>query len=177
MMDYGEYGRALFLAAEEAGRIEEIALDIKAAGAAVEENPDYVKLLDTPAVSKAEKHALIDGAFSSLDEYCVNFLKLLSDKCIFFSLGEAVKAFCLLYDEHHNIERVEAVTARPMTAEQLAAMKEKIDKMTLKCAVITNTVDPSVLGGVAIRYSGVQLDGTVKRRLDDLAKSLEKTVI
>jgi F0F1-type ATP synthase delta subunit len=34
-----------------------------------------------------------------------------------------------------------------------------------------------VLGGVAIRYSGVQLDGTVKRRLDDLAKSLEKTVI
>lgn len=177
MRGYGEYGRALFLAAEEAGRVEEISLDIKAAQAAVRENPDYVKLLDTPAVSRGEKHALIDEAFSALDGYCVNFLKLLCDKCIFFSLHEAVEEFSLLYDEYHNIERVEAVTARPMTEAQLAAMKEKIDKMTGKCAVITNTVDASVLGGVALRYSGVQLDGTIKRRLDDLAKSLEKTVI
>jgi F-type H+-transporting ATPase subunit delta len=56
-------------------------------------------------------------------------------------------------------------------------MKEKLAKMTGKTIIIKNTVDKSILGGVKLRYSGIQLDGSVKTRLDTFEKSLKNTVI
>ena len=49
--------------------------------------------------------------------------------------------------------------------------------MTGKQVVLVNQVDPSVLGGIAVRYSGKQLDGTLRRRLDELEAGLKNTVI
>ena len=46
-----------------------------------------------------------------------------------------------------------------------------------KTIILTNTVDPSILGGVKLRYLGVQLDGSVKTRLDKFEDALKNTVI
>ena len=45
--------------------------------------------------------------------------------------------------------------------------------MTGKKIILKNTVKPEILGGVMLRYSGIQLDGSVKARLDGFAKSLK----
>ena len=64
-----------------------------------------------------------------------------------------------------------------MTKTQLDAMKAKLAKITGKHIIIKNTVDPTILGGVKIRYSGIQLDGSVKTRLDKFEEGLKNTVI
>ena len=92
-------------------------------------------------------------------------------------ISSAVKAFCEDYDRTRGIERVEAVTAIAMSEEQLAAMKAKLEKITGKTIVIKSTVDPSILGGVKLRYMGVQLDGSVKTKLDSFSEALSNTVI
>ena len=45
--------------------------------------------------------------------------------------------------------------------------------MTGKKIILTNTVKPEILGGVMLRYSGIQLDGSVKSRLDAFSRSLK----
>ena len=80
MINAKEYGRALFMLAEESGRTERIFSDVGIAQEAFEQNPDYVKLLDTPALSKEEKLALIDKAFKPLDEFTVNLIKILCER-------------------------------------------------------------------------------------------------
>ena len=45
--------------------------------------------------------------------------------------------------------------------------------MTGKKIILKNTVKPEILGGVMLRYSGIQLDGSVKSRLDAFERSLK----
>lgn len=172
-----EYAKALFLLSEEDENSDTMLSDVKLVSQIFSENPDYVRLLDTPAISKNEKLVLIDEAFSPIIPNLKNLLKMLSEKHIVFSFSEIEKGFVALYNESRGIEHVEAVTAVPMSDAQVKKMKEKLAKMTGKTIIIKNTVDKNILGGVKLRYSGIQLDGSLKTRLDSFEKSLKNTVI
>ena len=123
------------------------------------ENPKYKNILDTPALSKAERLMLIDEAFSSFEEHTKNFLKILSERHGIYSFDKIADAFSTLYDESCGIERVEAVSAVKMTEGQIAALKTKLEELTGKTIVINNTVDASIIAGMKLRYSGKQIDG------------------
>lgn len=177
MTDAKEYGKALFLLTEEEGTTDIVLADLHVAKDAILQNPQYEKLLDTPALAKSEKIALIDQAFSSLDGIFVNFLKILCEKRAVHLLPKAADVYFSLYDESRGIERVEAVTAVAMTQAQIAAMTKKLESQTGKKIIIKNTIDKTILGGVKLRYAGIQLDGSVQKRLENFEKSLKNIVI
>ena len=177
MIDAMEYAKALFLLTEEEKTTDTVAGELQTVKTLLCENPRYIKLLDTPALAKEEKLALIDKAFASLREELLNFIKILCEKHAVYLLPRAADAYAALYDEARGIERVEAVTAVPMKKAQIDAMAKKLAFMTGKTVIIRNTVDPAVLGGVILRYAGKQLDGSLKARLDAFEKSLKELVI
>ncbi len=172
-----EYGKALFLLTEEEGNTETAMQDLLLVQTAMREHPNYEKLLDTPALSAETRLQMIDEAFASIDANVKNLLKILTEKHAAHVWNEVTKTFSALYDEARGILRVKAITAVPMTEKQLEAMREKLAKQTGKEILIENTVDPAILGGVTLRYAGIQLDGSVKTRLDTLEKSLKGMVI
>ena len=177
MTDAKEYGLALFALAEESGRVEAILGDLKTICGVFRDTPEYKKLLDTPAIPKNERLALVNEAFTSVDEYALNTLKILCERRsarLFESVAEAFEAE---YDRVRGIERVTAVTAVAMSDGQIAALTSKLEKITGKTVIVKNTVDPSILGGVKLRYMGIQLDGSIKTRLDSFSESLSNTVI
>lgn len=177
MVNASEYGRALFMLTEETARTESTVSDIKAVQKVLSENPEYVKLLDTPALSKEEKLLLIDKAFKQVDTYLLNLIKILCENHSVYMFGKTAETFFDLYDEARGIERVEAVTAVPLSEEQKKKLASKLAAITGKQIIIKNTVSKEILGGIQIRYSGKQIDGSVKTRLDSFEKSLKKIVI
>ena len=177
MTDAKEYARALFELAEECGKTEAVMSDLAIIDSAFSQNPDYRNLLDTPALKKDEKLALIDEAFSGLDGYAVNLLKILCERHSAHLFPKIKTEADKLYDESRGIERVEAVTAISMTDEQIEAITKKLEAITSKTVIVNNKVDKSILGGVILRYSGTQLDGSIKTRLEDLRKSLSNIII
>ena len=172
-----EYAKALFMLAEEEGTSEKVLLDLRTAVAAIEENKSYLELLDTPALPKEEKLKLVDEAFVSLSESVINLIKILCEKRSSRLLPDILKEYEKLNDEKFGILRVEAVSARPMTKEQISSLKEKLEKEKNKTVVITNTVNPEILGGLKLRFSGIQLDGSLKTRLDKLEASLKNVIV
>ena len=172
-----EYGRALFMLACELGALEDIKNDALTVKTVLEENPEYRNLLDTPAISKEEKLSLAEGAFGGL-HFCVsNLVKILSERHSVRAFSEVYATYLSLYNEHLGIEEVEAVTAVAMSEGQLEALKAKLVTETGKKIIIKNTVDPSILGGVKLRYSGKQIDGSVKTRLDAFSESLKNIIV
>ncbi len=172
-----EYGKALFLITEEDGTTEKVIYDVKIARSVFADNPDYAKLLDTPSLTKDERVGLVDKAFSGLDESLKNLIKIVTEKRHAHEFSKIADAYLSLYDESRGILRVEAVTAVPITREQSEALTKKVGALTGKTAILKNTVDPSILGGVKLRYGGTQLDGSVKTRLDKFEAALRETVI
>lgn len=177
MINANEYAKALFELTEELGTTEAVRDDVITARSAFSENSEYARLLDTPALKKEERMALIDRAFSSLDEMLVNLIKIVAEARQCFAIDKIFSAYLEKYDLSRGIERVTAITARAMSGEQIAAMTEKLEKITGSTVVIKNEVDPEILGGVKLRYMGRQLDGSLKNRLDGFERKLSVLVL
>lgn len=177
MTDAREYGKALFLITEEDGVTDKVIEDIKLVCSVFKENPDYSKLLNTPAIPKEKRTELLDSAFSSIDGRLLNLIKILCEKRATQLFDKAMDAFFDLYNESRGILEVEAVTAIALTNSQMEAIKAKLASLLNKTIILKNKIDKSTLGGVKLRYSGIQLDGSIKTRLDSFESTLRKTVI
>ncbi len=177
MTDANEYGKALFLITEEDAVSDKVLADVRTANSIFSKNPDYVKLLSSPAVPKEERVELVGKAFSELDWRLVNLLKILTERREVNLFSKVAESYGNLYDQSRGIVRVEAVTAIPLSKEQSDKLTLKLSRELGKTVIIRNTVDHSILGGMKLRYSGVQLDGSVRTRLDKFEEALKNTVI
>ena len=171
------YGEALFSLAEELGETEQVKSDIQTLLAVIDASPEYLKMLDSPALSREERLALIDGSLSSLNKSLVNMTKLLTEKRLAHTVPKVLEHFVRTYEKSRGIERVEVISAIPLSESQTAKLKAKLEGITKKQIIISNTHDPALLGGMKLRYMGLELDGSIKTKLDGFEKSLSELVI
>ena len=142
------------------------------------ENPDYVKLLSEPSIPKEERTKLLDTAFGTeAERYLVNFLKLLCERGILGEYSGCCEEFTRRYNVDHNIATAVVTSAVALTDEQMAALKDKLEKISGKTVTLTQKTDPTVLAGLKVELEGRQLDGTVKSRLDDLSRKLNELIV
>ncbi len=177
MINAYEYGKALFELASEQNMAEEMLTELVVVADILKENPDYVTLLDTPAIAANEKPQLIDEAFGSCHVYVRDFIKILSAGKAVSQLKACVETYSKLLDESLGILRAEVVTAVAMTESQCSRMAEKLSVMTDKRIVLTNHVDAAVIGGVILNFDGTRLDGSIRSKLDGLKKELKNAHI
>lgn len=177
MIDAADYGKALFELAMETGAAERVFEELALVCRALRENPAYVTLLDTPAVNTEEKLCLIRKAFGNVEPILLNFLSILCEKRSVYQLPACAGAYNKLYDEARNILRATAITARPMSGKQELALKEKLRRLTGKTVILENQTDAGLIGGITLRYGGVQLDDSIRSRLDKLQRSLSQTIV
>lgn len=168
-----EYGGALYqLAAEE--HCEDDVLDsVDGMLESFRGIPEYPALLQDPALPKDERLALLDEAFGgSVHPYALNFVKILCEARALSMLSGCEKAYRALLYEARGILPATASSAVPLTAQQTAALQAKLEQITGKHVLLETKVDPSLLGGVKVRYEGKELDGTVQGRMETLRRAL-----
>ena len=175
MIDAYAYGKALYELAAEEGRSEEIGAELRLIASAMEQG--YVNLMDSPAVSKEEKCGLLRSAFGKADQLLQNFLFILCEKRAFYRFSACVAAYFSAMDEAMNILRATAITARPMEERQKEALRRKLSELTGKQVCLETQIDAELIGGIRLRYEGVQLDGSLRSRLDALRRNLADAIV
>lgn len=175
--DAKNFGDALFMLAEELEQTDEVKLDFSTLCESIKQNPSFLNLLDNPAISREERVALVDSTFGSLNKNLVNMTKILAERRLVYLIFKIRDAYMSAYDISRGIERVEAISIIPLTESQTEKLQRKLEKITGKQIIVTNTIDPSILGGMKLRYEGVQIDGSVKTKLDKFEQSLKDLVI
>lgn len=177
MIDAASYGKALFELAAENGNDTLVAEQLAVVRTALEETPAYITLLDTPAVSSEEKCAMLRQAFGKMDTMLLNFLCILGEKRAFSQFRACESAYRACYDEAHDLLRATAITALPMKKRQEKALTERLAEITGKTILLECRVEPSLIGGITLRYGGVQLDDSIRGRLETMRRSLGKTIV
>lgn len=177
MIDAVGYGKALYELAGEVGKEDLLRQQLSVICEAVEAQPAYMNLMDTPALGSGEKCGLIQEAFAGSEELLRNFLCILCEKRAFYTLPACKKVYDNAYDEAHAIVRATALTAIPMEDRQKEALVKKLSAMTGKTVELENRIDPDLIGGIRLRYGGVQLDDTIASRLDTLRKALAEAIV
>lgn len=177
MIDAAAFGKALFEIAEEQGTADRIREELSVIRHVLQEQPDYVSLLDTPALAAEEKLRLLQESFGTAEPMLRNFLCLLCEKRAIHQFTACATAFDRCYDTARGILRAMAITAVPMAPRQTAALRDRLEAITGKTVLLTNATDPDLIGGISLRYGGVQLDDSIRTRLDDLRRRLSDTIV
>ena len=172
------YGESLYELAKEENLTQEIGGQLKVLQQCFREEPDFVRLLSSPNLTKAERCQILDDSFrGKIDLYVLNFLKILTEKGYMRHFPHCCDAYRECYNRDHGILVVTAVTAVPLTAAQQTKLTDKLSGITGKTIDLHNRVDPDVLGGVRLDYGGKRLDDTVAHRLDAVRDLLKNTVL
>lgn len=172
------YGLALYDLAKSEDLTEQILKELTVLRQSFEEEPDFLKLLNTPALSKQERCDILDASFrGKLQPYLLNFLKILTEKGYIRHFSHCCDAYRDQYNRDQGILPVTVVTAVPMTDAQQKRLKEKLEALTEKTVELHSRIDPSCLGGVRLDYDGKRVDDTVSHRLDAVRTLLKNTVL
>ena len=172
------YGTSLFDLAQEEGKVKDYMAELAAIRNAVSENPELISLLASRAVTKQERLTVLDTCFGGRTEpYILNFMKILCQNEAIRELTGCIRQFELLFHEACGILEVKAVSAVPLSPTLRKKLEDKLSAMTEKTVSVRYAVDPSVLGGMRLEMNGTELDGSVRRRLDEIAKVLANLTI
>lgn len=172
------YGDALYDLARDEGLDKATLAELTNLSAAFGENPDYLKLLSTPSLPKEERCRLLDEAFrGKVQPYVLNFMKILTENGYIRQFDGCVQQFRSRYHADNGILPVSCVSAVALSPALQEKLTKKLASVTGKQIELTCTVDPQILGGLRLDYGGIQLDGTVRHRLDQLRATLSQTVL
>lgn len=142
------------------------------------EEPGFLKLLNAPTLTKQERCQILDDSFrGTVHPYVLNFLKILTEKGHIRHFPDCVSAYRESYCRDNDILPVKAVTAVPLTADQLTRLTRKLTSLTGKTIELRNHIDPAVIGGVRLDHDGKRLDDTVSHRLESIGSLLKNTVL
>ena len=166
------YATALYEAATEAGRTEQVRKDLGAFAQAVEASEELHHLLVTEEISNPKKKDILLELTEGGDEFVRNLLRLLVDKSRETEAAAIHRAFVALVERAQGLVHVEVATAVPMTAPLQEALREKIASSLGKTVELKLSVDEELLGGLRLRIGDRVADASVRHRLERLRESL-----
>ena len=172
------YGESLYSLAAEENLTKAILDELMVLKQSFAEEPDFIRLLNAPNLSKAERCAILDNSFrSKLHPYVLNFMKILTEKGYMRHFADCCDAYRNCYNRDNGILVVTAVSAIPLTAAQEEKLRQKLASITGKTIELVSKVDPDCYGGLRLSYDGKSIDDTVAHRLDAMRSLLKNTVL
>ena len=168
-----KYAQALFELAQENNMLDQVQQELAMVDETVTQYPDLGKLLYHPLVPAAVKKDTVQKIFAaSVHEYVLHFLLLLVDKRRENYLSSIYHTFLNLVDEAKNIVTAQAVAALPLSTAQVQALQDRLSAVTGRQIRLEVSVDPRLIGGVAVKLGDKLIDGSVRRRLRTLEQAL-----
>ena len=172
------YGQALYDLARDEGLSQSILAELTALDKSLNAEPGFIQLLSSPNIPKEERVRILDDSFrGKLHPYVLNFLKILTEKGYIRHFSGCCKMYRQQYNRDNGIVPVTAYTAIALSAELRRKLTDKLSAVTGKAIELECRLDPEALGGVRLDFDGKQVDGPVRRRLEDIRGILKNTVL
>jgi F-type H+-transporting ATPase subunit delta len=163
------YATAVFQLAQQNGNIPTVQHDLHTFVAALDADETVRKFFRSPVVDRKEKETIVGQAFSRLDPVALHTILLLIRKRRENMVETIVEQFDLLEREARGAQELRVVSARPLAQGELDALVQRLAAAYKTTFDVTQSVDPSLIGGIRITMGDRQIDGTIAGRLDDIA--------
>jgi len=166
------YATALYQAAKEEGRVEQVRRDLCEFAQAVDSSPELKRLLRAEEITDLKKTQVLMELTEGGDELVRNLLRVMVDKNRENEVPATYRAFIGLVEQAQGLVHVEVVSAVPMPENLQQVLKKKIETSLKKTVELTLTVDKEILGGLRLRIGDRVADASVSHRLEQLREML-----
>jgi F-type H+-transporting ATPase subunit delta len=168
------YSVALERAAESRGQADAVLDELnELVDGVFREQPDLGHFLGSPAVQTAVKEDAIRRALGGkASDLLLDFLLVLNRQGRLDRLRAIAFNYRILRDQKNRRARVFVRTAKPLTDDQQAQIRDMASRALGLEPVLEVTVDPDLLGGLVIRYRDRVFDGSVRTQLNNIRTQL-----
>ena len=166
------YARALFEAAKGEGRVEPVRDELATFVEAVDEVPELRALIRNPELDPPAKAAALDAVLEGADDLIRNFVRVVTEKGRAGQLDEIAREYEALVAAEEQILSVELTTAYELSDEEAAAIVKQIEDASGRRVEAARTVDPDLIGGLVLRAGSLEVDSSIRGRLDRLRRDL-----
>jgi F-type H+-transporting ATPase subunit delta len=175
------WARALFLALPAGSARESSARALEDAARILGSDAEVAAFFGDPAVSKEHKSQALASLYGEAPSDKAGaaifgqFVGLLVESKRIELLPAIALAFRTILDGEDRVARIELCSARPLSAEILGEIKEVWRSVSdARQVLVSETIDPELLGGFVLRAGSVRYDWSTKGRLERLRKRLSQ---
>lgn len=160
------YAHALLELSEASGQPENTAGQLQQLGQVFETHPRLLGILSNRMVSVRERLQAIDAVFRGrVDDLIYRFLQVVNKKGRLGLMPGIILAYAQLLDERNGVVQANVGVAVRLTDDQLSAVADRISAAIGRNVVISQQVDPQLIGGIWIRVGDRLIDGCVATQL------------
>jgi len=160
------YSSAMWDVAEGAGQADALLAELSDLAAYLDKNTEFGAFLSNPTVEADTRKKLLEKLFRGrYSDTLVDSLQVLNGKDRLNLLRSVAESYRLLHEEHRRHVEVFVRTAVPLTDSLRGVIRDAAAKRTGRQAILVETVDPSVIGGLIVHIGDEKYDMSVSMLL------------
>ena len=169
------YARALYEAAAEKGRLENVREELGDFAAAIRDVSELRELLRNPQLDPRVKAAALEDLLGSSDELVRNFLLLVAEKGRGAEIEPIAVEFERLAAAAEGQLEVELTTAYELSDADARTILAQIEQASGSRIEARRKVDSGLIGGFVLQAGSMRIDASVRGRLVRLRQELATT--
>ncbi|HVA37180.1 MAG TPA: ATP synthase F1 subunit delta [Candidatus Dormibacteraeota bacterium] len=167
------YTEAVFGLARERGELERVGTDLAVVATALKNDPEVGAFFASPVIQRADKAAIVGQAFDGrVGEITLNLLLLLVRKRREALIPAIAEHYAAALRDERGETPLTVVSARLLSEPALAQLKERLDAIFGKQFLVSQRVEPALIGGLQLQFGDRRYDGSIDGRLTALASQL-----
>ncbi len=168
------YAEALFeLGSERQQPLEQIGDELIALKQVIDENPLFGQFLTDPAITSSQRTEVLERAIRGrLSPLTANFLGLLNRKGRMGLLTQVADAYKDLLDEKLGNIEVDVTVAQRLDDGQVEQVRQQVSRALGKNAIVRQSVDDSIIGGLVLRVEDRLIDASIRSQLRSIRQKL-----
>ncbi len=168
------YAESLLQLASEAGQADSIAEELSTLKRLWQAEPAFALMMSSVAIDDDARRESIRRVFGSgnISPMVLNLMLVMNDKRRSMILPSVCDAYRHKLDEQRGRDEVFVTTAVPLDDAQREKIRDEVKRLHDTEAILVETVEPSLLGGMMIHVGDRLYDITIRRRLRDMRAGL-----
>lgn len=167
------YAEGFMAYAKESIGVKKACEEFKALHRVIDDTPEFKTFLLSPSMTFTEKCDFMDDMLKEhFSQDIRHFLKLLIEKSRISLIADIADYIRVHYSRGEAVSAL-LKSAYPLDLDMITAIKEKLEKKLHKKLNLYLELDGGLGGGVQVTVGNTVIDGSVRRRLEDLRAMLE----
>lgn len=150
---------------------------IKEARQLLADNPELMEAFQNPGIAYSDKYGIIDKVFSEgFPNEIRYFLKILIENRRIGNFPDIAEYTRIKY-AHNGHEEALIKTSYLLDLDLIKKIEDRLEEKFKRKFKFYIELDSSLLGGVQVIIGNTIIDGSVRKRLNDLKENLEKAQV
>ena len=146
--------------------------DLQNAKRTIRNNPDFKYFLESPEIADFEKNELIDKIFTEdFSDEIRHFLKYLIKKSRISMFVEIAEYARITYSHGVALEAI-LKTSYPIDTGVMRRLRSALEKKFSRQIHFYIELDASLMGGIYVRIGNMIIDGSVRKKLEEMKEKL-----